>query len=133
MVKIQINGITIKVYAAHEGVTTAMLDGLHDKYRITLKTEGDEKRFTYHNSIAHLGRPLSEEDIIGAVDCIVSDAYSYLNSRDLYDFADEFGYDYDSAGLRRVYNGCRRAYEKLMDLLESEENLSAMEEMVREY
>lgn len=46
------------------------------------------------------------------------DAFAYINTQGLYDFANTFGYDYDEnpKEIQRIYLSCEKAYIKLYDM-----------------
>lgn len=50
--------------------------------------------------------------------CYFLDAFAYINSQNIYDFSDEFGYDYNenSKEVKRIYSACEKAYNKLYDI-----------------
>lgn len=107
-----------------------MFDEPHYAYSIAIRKDGKSKSFTFHDSIYNYRRNQgpTEEMINNAVDCILSDAFSYKNAADVYDFAEEFGYDpYEEYDIvKKIYNACGKTYNKLRDLfsLEDMEELS---------
>ncbi len=53
------------------------------------------------------------------LDCLLLDASSYEQSRDVIDFCNEFGYE-DKQGLK-AYKGCKKTYKALHRLFTEEE------------
>lgn len=47
--------------------------------------------------------------------CLLQDAFAFLDSRNIQDFADEFGYDFyeDKKEVERIFHDCERTYTKL--------------------
>lgn len=120
--------------AKNQKVTDKMLCGMHFAYTIELKKDGVKKSFTFHDSVYNYRRNQgpTEEMINDAVDCILSDAFSYENAADVYDFAEEFGYDYEEEekDVNRIYNGCKKTYYKLSEILDAE-GMMELSEVVR--
>jgi hypothetical protein len=120
--------------ATRQKETMAMLGMMHYAYTIEIAKDGVKKTFTFHDSSYNYERGIqaTNEMINDAVDCILSDAYAYSNNGDVYDFAEEFGYDpyeeYEKA--EKIYNACGKTYDKLRDLL-SLEDMEELSEIVR--
>ena len=66
---------------------------------------------------AHTEKPSASE----VLECLASDARSVVDCHDVWDFAEEFGWDVDSADagrhLSRVFAGCMETHEALHTLL----------------
>ena len=124
------NGKTIKVSANKNGVSDKMLGGLHYRYRIIFKTNEKKVSFTFHGSIADFrnGARMTDDDINGAVDCILADAYAYLNTRNHFNFAREYGYG--EVEGKRIFNACMNTYYKLLEIM-TESELEELNEFVQ--
>jgi len=92
----------------------------HHAYRVRLHKLGDmvTPEFDWRQGY---GIEDSAEDRPDAIlDCLVSDAWSVLNSRGFEDWANELGYDPDSRKAERTYNACRETAEWLDTFLEGD-------------
>lgn len=126
-------------------------NGMHTQYRLTAQYNGVTYTFTYHDSVANFGGKLNKMD---ALYSILMDAQAYDSVRNEKEFLDEFGYDefnlYSAysmgASIRflencyaksdvemfekglKAYRGCKKASEKLHDMLTDEEFEKLQEE-----
>ena len=119
---INIDGITLTATMTKKGEgTTGAFNLMHTKYRVILSVSGRECSFTFHDSHANWqkGAGASKQLIYDALDCYISDAYAYLNSRDFNDFCNEYGYDMetDLKTAKMTFEGCHKAYQNLTKLL----------------
>ena len=94
-------------------------------YRIHLSANDNEDGFdfTFHGSVHdydHDKTAFTEDLAMNALYSVLLDATSYINAKDLRDFACEFGYE-NFNEARAVYNGCREEYENLSNLLTDDE------------
>lgn len=82
----------------------------HTKFDCMIKYNGKQFSFPYQCNIAH-----SKPNIKDCMDCLLLDASSYEQSQDILDFANEFGYDMyeDKAKVRKIYNACKKTYNRL--------------------
>lgn len=71
-------------------------DPTHYLYDIVIKRGGVTESFEFHDSIHNyqINREFAESDLNNALDCIISDAYAFINCKNVEDFAVEYGYDY---------------------------------------
>ena len=87
----------------------------HYKYQVTLTRQGKQYRFMFYDSFAHWRdnkRP-SRYDVLASVE-------KYELPGSLKEFAAEYGYEFDEdesyKRLKKIYNACRKQYERLLDL-----------------
>lgn len=83
--------------------------GYAEKWKITLRYKGRQYTFDYTNSVVNFGKKPSKKDCIYA---LITDASCYESSRDLRDFAENFGYE-TRADAERAYKSCARTAEAL--------------------
>lgn len=76
--------------------------------------------FEYWASISH-PEIQSEEDLISALKCCISDGISGL--LDFEDFCSEFGYNSDSISDKKVYDSCVELSQKLLYVFGSEDRI----------
>ena len=94
----------------------------HPSFIVTITTENDERaRFNFYasyNDYMKGKKALDRDDMKNAVDCFLSDALAYDNSKDFLDFCDEFGYDVyeDRLRAKKAFVGCMRHYEAAVRL-----------------
>ena len=85
-----------------------------NEYRVTLTYNGKTIWFNFHDNVYNKS---NKNDFVYA---LLSDAQAYEYARDINDFKDEFCYsDYNTA--KRVYNGCKKQYERLNKLFSDDE------------
>lgn len=75
-------------------------------------------QFTYTNSVANTGHELSEDDLLFAFRCFISDAQAVEYS-DFEEFCNEFGYYFENSESKQTYNACKRSLksaQRLTDL-----------------
>lgn len=79
---------------------------------ITVKniTTGKRTSFEFWASIMH-PEIQTEDDLLNAFECFVSDALSGENSFE--DFCNEYGYDTDSRSAERTHKACVKSNQKL--------------------
>ena len=108
--------------------------GTHTEYEVELSYNGKNFVIPFHDSVYNYenGIALDENDVIYAV---LMDGQAYVCSRDIQDFANEYGYDlYDEFGedynpeLLRVYTACHEIYNNLYKLFTPEEVEQLQEE-----
>ena len=93
---ITLNGVNVTISANCKGTTNAFDDGLqHYKFVVTIRTNEGTTRFYYYDSFANWQKgttELSENDLLNAFDCFLSDASCYDGATDFEDFCNNFGY-----------------------------------------
>ena len=94
-------------------------------YRIHVSANDKEDGFdfTFHGSVydlEHGNTDFTEDLAMNALYSVLLDATSYINAKDLRDFAWEYGYE-NFNEARSCYNGCREEYENLSNLLTDDE------------
>jgi hypothetical protein len=84
------------------------------KHKITVSSEHGRLSFTFWASVS---RPdiESESDLLGALNCLASDATCAQGSFE--DFCSELGYDLDSRKAYKVYKACLKQKSKLESIL----------------
>ena len=121
----------VNVKATNKGTSSALLGEPHYKYEIAIVVNDERRTFVYHDSIYNYVHGCKDEHLIeNAVDAIISDAYAYINNSSVMEFINEFGYE-DYAKGQRVYDACKKSYEKLAALL-SDEEIEELGSIVRE-
>lgn len=60
-------------------------------------------------------------EIERVLECLITDAECFDNSKDFYNFAIDLGYDPYSEEAKRVYNGCKKTSKALHRLFEDYE------------
>lgn len=78
-------------------------------HKITVKTDRASHTFDFWNNDRN-GHRMSAQNLVEAFEMFLSDGISYDNSRDIDDFAAEFGYEKVS-DLLDAWNGCKAAFE----------------------
>jgi len=126
--KIKVGDIELTV-GSYKGVPTNKWGGWCYRHKIVVEYNNKRISFSFYNSqIAYSRRQeyLTARDMQEALDCAISDAIGYVNSRNFEDFCSEYGYNIyeERAAARRVYEGCGREYDKLtIDLGLSDDDL----------
>jgi len=112
------DGYEIKVSLRRKGESRAMLNGPHYAYRIIVEGGGLKYTTTFHDSIANYCRS-RRPNIDEAFECLLGDYQAYDDNRTLNEFCECFCYDMetDAAKGRRAFDGCKRAYEGLHDII----------------
>ena len=122
MKKIQFEGYEIS--AVHEQKYESKWGAIKDnQYRVSVKNleTGEKCSFRFWNS-TKVYRPIKTNyDLIGALDCFLSDAISAVYSFE--EFCIEFGYDLydDYKKAKRIYNACKREYKSAIRVFGSED------------
>lgn len=89
----------------------------HNKYRVTVKCDDGKLSFLYFGSDHdwNYGHDeLNRNDLLGAVDCFLSDARS--GDMSFENFCDELGYSDDSRRAFKIWKACVKAHEKASSL-----------------
>ena len=119
------SGDEIKVSATKQRESTKLLDGRHWAYSIVIERNKVRRSFTFHDSIYNFSHGIgaTESMIDNELECIISDADSYLLYGSPYEFAEEFGYDIEEEFDRaeKIYNACKRTWFRLNDLMTRDE------------
>ena len=114
------NGKEVKVSVRRNGTSSVMLNGKHYKYKVIVEVNNITKYFNFHDSIANYIR--GAYPIVGeCLRCVLMDAIAYNDNRHPQDFANEFGYEVGTREFVRVYNGCEKAYYKMLSMLSLDE------------
>lgn len=92
----------------------------HVKFDITLGYDGRTEHFDYQCNPTYC--EVRKEDFF---ECVLDDAYSYMNFDDIFEFMEEFGYENPKVA-KKIYNGCKQNYEKLVNLLGSEDAIEVL-------
>lgn len=120
------DGTEVKVHLQKKGECNNWFGlGWHDLYRVIMDFGYGKFTTTFHNSPANYHRPIKEEDIDCAVECIIDDFLAYKDFPNINDFLHNFGYDFDDEeeykrGVR-AYNGCCSTYVRLGQCVKAEE------------
>lgn len=83
-------------------------------YTVRVYYNGKYCQMTFHDNI------YNKSDKNDFLYSLLMDADAYNNSRDMADFADEYGYD-DIRKCLKAYNGCKSQAEKVKRLFTDEE------------
>ena len=84
-----------------------------NKYKITISNGNMPFSTVFYDSIYNTQRDERSDDF-NILYCIISDAQSYEYNEYFEDFCNEFGYT-DIDKPKKIYNGCKRAYENLTE------------------
>ena len=84
-----------------------------NKYKITISNGGKPFSTVFYDSLYNTQRGERSEDF-HILYCVVSDAQAYEYDEDYEDFCREFGY-LEEDKPKKIYNGCKRAYENLTE------------------
>ena len=103
----------------------------HRKYNVTVKYNGKQYSSTYQCNVRQTP---NAKDII---ECLLLDASSYDNAKDIKDFANEFGYElyeYDygtkyNKETERIYKACKKTSEAIHRMFTDEEIETLYEEL----
>ena len=112
----------VRVFGSYIGNKICPWDGgksqNYNNHRITFIEAGKGKRvvFEYWSSIADRQNKDENEHLPNAVYCILSDAESYINNPTFDEFCKDFGYDTDSISALKAFRGCKKSYEKLLQI-----------------
>lgn len=106
----------------------------HRKYNVVVKYNGKQYSSTYQCNAKEMPKV---KDIIY---CLLLDASSYDNARDIEDFANEFGYElyeYDyvtkyNKETERIYKACKKTSEAMHRMFTDEE-IDTLHEEFSEY
>ena len=118
------NGTIIIVKAINKReACTKSFNHRHYAYTIHFIVGNNKYAFTFHDSAYNFCKRIgaTEQMIDDAVNCIISDARSYSNYTNFYDFCNAFGYEIHDGEGYRVWNACAKTCEKLEEMLNSEE------------
>ena len=85
------------------------MGGMPRNWLSTLKMGRRQMTVPFSQGIAHKAEPTADD----VLDCLVSDAHGYENSRDFTDWANEYGYDPDSRRAEKIYNAVKIQSAKL--------------------
>ena len=95
----------------------------HFAYTIVIERDGLTYKTTYHDSAMNFyhNQGATEQMINSALNCVVMDYYAYDSNDALYDFLNEYGYDYEDDKGIKAYIGCFEAYIYLSRMFSIEE------------
>lgn len=99
----------------------------HNKYIVRIDRDGKSYRFPFYDSAFNTwhGKRPTAYDVLACVE-------KYEPEADVWDFADEFGYDIDSRAeyrrVERIWRACTEQYKKLLRLF-GEELLAELQEI----
>lgn len=98
-----------------------MFSNCHTKFFCTISYNGKKYSSNFQCNI-NFTKTDNESMKQHFLNCCFSDAFAYINNQDIYDFADEFGYDYDEnpKEIKRIYTACEKAYNKLCDMFDED-------------
>ena len=122
------NGRQVKVHLQKKGESDSFFgkpNWWQDVYKIIFDFGYGKFTTTFHNSAANYHKPIKENDIDNAVDCVVNDFLAYKDYPNINDFLHNFGYDFDDEeeykrGVK-AYNGCCSIYVRLGQLTTADE------------
>lgn len=132
------DGTNIKVHLQKKGEASSWFcgNGFHDVYRIIMDFGYGVFTTTFHNSIMNYGKPINENVIDDAVDCIISDFFSYKEYPNIIVFMHEFSYDFDNSKEYKkgvsAYNRCCSIYVRLAQLVTADK-LMELSNIIRGY
>ena len=123
----------IIVSATNKGRSNTLLGDTHYRYLIKFVVGNVSVSFIFHDSIYNFrkGITANKQMIDNAVDCIISDGYSFVNNSNLTNFLVEYGYDdYNYKEGKRCYNACMETWYKPLKVL-NEEEISELWELIQ--
>ena len=89
----------------------------YTKFYCTITYNGKKysRNFQCNTSFSKTNNKTMKQDFLN---CTFLDAFAYINNQNIYDFANELGYDYDEnpKKIQRIYTACEKAYNKLYDM-----------------
>lgn len=97
--------------------TAHMFSKDHTKFNCTI-FYNDKKYSSNYQCNVNFSKTDNESMKQDFLHCCFLDAFGYINSQNIYDFSDEFGYDYyeNPKEIKRIYSLCEKAYNKLSDM-----------------
>lgn len=93
-------------------------NGYHNHFSITVTSEYGSEAFDYYGSASDCEKGkkiLSDDDLKGALRCIVDDAL--YGDMSFEEFCDELGYDSDSCTSYRIHKACQKTSGKLQNVI----------------
>ena len=112
-----LGGFSFSASARFVGVVNNAWDGdsnKHNKFTVTVCSDLGRCSFSFFDSFANYAKgvvSLDRSGLLGAIDCLFSDASCYDCCVDFDDFCKELGYtsisEYKEA--RKAFNGCKKA------------------------
>lgn len=89
---------------------------------IVINTDCEPTKRFYSDYWTSIARPKmkSDSEVLNAFQCVLNDALAYLDSRDIDDFADNFGYTKPSQAIA-AYEGCQEAWNKCREVIGDED------------
>lgn len=113
---INYNGTEIKLSSKWAGTACPWDDGYVKQHHKVLVRIGDVHTTFRHTTFNYYCNDyeLNEDGLREAFYYFLSDGIAYRNAKDIFDFADEFGYDKyeDLKRLKKAWKGCMAAYDK---------------------
>ena len=98
----------------------------HRKYVCIIKYNGKQYTFNYQCNPNH-----TTPNVKDCIECLLSDAFAYDNAKDIFDFADEFGYVVNKE-TERIFKACKKTSNAIHRLFTDEE-LEELESETNEY
>lgn len=86
-------------------------------FLITIKNKRNNKKISFQFNDNYL----NESNLKDILYCLKLDSESYYFSSDFKNFCDEFGYNEDSKKALKIYNACKKQYERYNKLFNEEE------------
>lgn len=97
---------------------------LHTLFDCTIEYNGNKYDFNYQCNTTHC-----EPSLVDCLDCLFLDASAYDDSKDIYEFAEAFGYDIEDEETERAYNDCKKTSEALDYMFTNEEYSKIQDEI----
>lgn len=104
---IDFNGVSIKLTSKYQGIAYPWGGYAKEHHRVFVFIDGKRAQFDYYCN----KHDMTEDELVNAFYCFVSDAVAYANAQDIDDFASEFGYTKITECMK-AYKGCKSAYDK---------------------
>ena len=98
-------------WAAENPANKEWKDANH--YKVTLKMNGRQMTLYFSQGYGISGEPTAQS----VINCLISDAIGFENSRGFEDWAGEYGYDTDSRKAEAIYKTIERQAKKLKQFL----------------
>jgi hypothetical protein len=101
----------------------------HVKYSVTIANERGEANFPFWGSYDDYQHN-RDPSPLDALASYVLDAQSYAETKDVDDFAEEYGYTKPSRAIQ-AYNGCKEAFEHFLAMGYDETDLATLDEDIQ--
>lgn len=110
--------LTITVSDNDGDVSKALWEDAVKHWRVIVYDKQNRKQMGFD----FFGGSMAKADPLDCLYCILSDALSYMDAQDPFDFMSDFGYTDFKKG-QRAYNGCKKAYFKCRKFIGADDEI----------